>query len=81
MDIDNKVITKSWEESLLEYLKPSDREIIMVQGAKTEEGAFQKYIEAKLGWEIVAVELDIKMKKKQAQLWAIRSSRMLSPPF
>ena len=50
--IDN-VILKSWQESLLQYLRPSEREIIWVQGAKCEEGKtwFQKYIEAKFGWE------------------------------
>ena len=33
-------------ESLLQYLKPSDREIIWVQGAKCEEGKtwFQIYL-------------------------------------
>ena len=64
LNIEN-VILKSWQESLLQYLKPSDREIIWVQGAKCEEGKtwFQKYIEAKFGWERVVCGIDIKMKK------------------
>merc|ERR1712055_994688 len=33
MDIEN-VILKTWQESLLQYLKPSNREIIWIQGAK-----------------------------------------------
>ena len=59
------VIVKSWQESLLQYLKPSVREIIWVQGAKTKEGKswFQKYIETKFGWERVMRGLHIKMKK------------------
>ena len=63
--IDN-VILKSWQESLLQYLRPSEREIIWVQGAKCEEGKsyFQEYIEAKFGWERVMCGLDIKMKKE-----------------
>ena len=32
------VILKSWQESLLQYLTPSDSEIIWVQGAKPKEG-------------------------------------------
>ena len=65
MDIEN-VILKSWQESLLQYLKPSDREIIWIQGAKCNEGKswFQEYIEAKFGWERVMCGLDIKMKKE-----------------
>ena len=47
MDIEN-VILKSWQESLLQYLKPSNREIIWIQGEKCNEGKswFQEYIEA-----------------------------------
>ena len=65
MDIEN-VILKTWQESLLQYLKPSNREIIWVQGAKCNEGKswFQEYIEAKFGWERVMCGLDIKMKKE-----------------
>ena len=65
LSIEN-VVLKSWQESLLQYLKPSDREIIWVQGAKCEEGKtwFQTYIEAKFGWERVVFGLDKKMRKK-----------------
>ena len=62
MDIEN-VILKSWQERLLQYLKPSAREILWIQGAKCNEGKswFQEYIEAKFGWERVMCGLDIKM--------------------
>ena len=65
IDVDN-VILRCWQESLLQYLKPSNREIIWVQGAKCNEGKswFQEFIEAKFGWERVMCGLDIKMKKE-----------------
>ena len=65
MNIDN-VILKTWQGALLEYMKPSNREVIWVQGAISEEGKsyFQEYIEAKFGWERVMCGLDIKMKKE-----------------
>ena len=46
-------------------MEKSNREIIWVQGAKTNEGKawIKKYIEAKFGWERVMCGLDIKMKK------------------
>ena len=52
MNIKN-VILKTWQSALIEYMKPSYREVIWVQGAKCEEGKswMQEYIEAKFGWE------------------------------
>ena len=45
LNIDN-VILKTWQSALFEYMKPNNREVIWVQGAKCEEGKefFQEYI-------------------------------------
>ena len=50
IDSDNFVL-RSWQESLLNYIKPSDREIIWVQGERCNEGKtwFQEFIESKFG--------------------------------
>ena len=47
----NQVILRPWQQSLLEHMKPSDREIIWVIGKKGNEGKtwFQKYMESKYG--------------------------------
>ena len=65
MNIDN-VILKTWQGALLNYMKPSNREVIWVQGAVCEEGKsfFQEYIEAKFGCDKAMCGLDIKMKKE-----------------
>ena len=65
MNIDN-IILKHWQGALLNYMKPSYREVIWVQGAKCDEGKtfFQEYIEAKFGWDKVMCGMDIMMKKE-----------------
>ena len=64
VDIKN-VILRSWQDSLLQYLKPSNREIIWVIGRMGNEGKtwFQEYMESKYGWGKVICGMDIKMKK------------------
>jgi hypothetical protein len=64
VDVEN-VILKSWQESLLNYMKPSDREIIWVQGRYCGEGKtwFQDYVESKYGYKRVVAGMDIKLKK------------------
>ena len=64
VDIEN-VILRSWQDSLLQYLKPSNREIIWVIGRKGNEGKtwFQEYMESKYGWGKVISGMDIKVKK------------------
>ena len=64
VDIEN-VILRSWQDSLLHYLKPSNREIIWVIGRKGNEGKtwFQEYMESKYGWAKVICGMDIKLKK------------------
>ena len=64
VDIEN-VILRSWQDSLLQYLKPSNREIIWVIGRKGNEGKtwFQEYMESKYGWGKVICGMDIKLKK------------------
>ena len=37
IDLEN-VILRPWQSSLLEYIKPSDREVIWVIGARCNEG-------------------------------------------
>ena len=64
IDIEN-VILRPWQESLLQYMKPSDREIIWVVGVKGNEGKswLQEFLESKFGWHRVICGMDIKMKK------------------
>ena len=64
VDIEN-VILRSWQDSLLQYIKPSNREIIWVIGRKGNEGKtwFQEYMESKYGWGKVICGMDIKLKK------------------
>ena len=64
VDVEN-VILKSWQETLLNYMKPSDREIIWVQGRYCGEGKtwFQDYVESKYGYKRVVAGMDIKLKK------------------
>ena len=60
----NQVILRPWQQSLLEYMKPSDREIIWVIGKKGNEGKtwFQKYMESKYGWSKINCGINLKMK-------------------
>ena len=64
IDLEN-VILRPWQESLLQYIKPSNREIIWVIGKKGNEGKtwFQDYMESKFGWSKVIAGMDIKLKK------------------
>ena len=64
IDIEN-VILRPWQESLLEYMQPNDREIIWVIGKNGNEGKswFQEFMESKFGWHKVICGMDIKMKK------------------
>ena len=64
IDVDN-VILRCWQESLLQYLKPSNREVIWVIGRRGNEGKswFQEFLESKFGWHRVICSMDIKMKK------------------
>ena len=64
IDIEN-VTLRSWQESLLKYMKPSHREIIWVIGVKGNEGKswFQEFLESKFGWHRAICGMDIKMKK------------------
>ena len=60
----NEVILRPWQQSLLEHMKPSDREIIWVIGKKGNEGKtwFQKYMESKFGWSKVICGINLKLK-------------------
>ena len=64
IDIDN-VILRLWQTSLLEYMKPSYREVIWVIGKKGDEGKswFQEFLESKFGWHRVVCSMDINMRK------------------
>ena len=64
VDVEN-VILRSWQESLLNYMKPSDREVIWVQGRYCGEGKtwFQEYVESRYGFKRVVAGMDIKLKK------------------
>ena len=60
----NQLILRPWQQSLLEHMKPSDREIIWVIGKKGNEGKtwFQKYMESKYGWSKIICGINLKMK-------------------
>ena len=64
IDIDN-VILRPWQEGLLKYIKPSDREVIWVIGRKGNEGKtwFQEFLASKFGWSRVICGMDIRLKK------------------
>ena len=64
IDIDN-VILRLWQTSLLEYMKPSYREVIWVVGKNGDEGKswFQEFLESKFGWHRVVCSMDINMRK------------------
>ena len=64
IDVDN-VILRPWQEGLLKYIKPSDREVIWVIGRKGNEGKtwFQEFLASKFGWSRVICGMDIRMKK------------------
>ena len=50
-DLYKNTVLYPWQESLLKYMKPSDREVIWIVGEKTNEGKsyFQKYVKAMYG--------------------------------
>ena len=64
IDVDN-VILRPWQEGLLNYIKPSDREVIWVIGRKGNEGKtwFQEFLASKFGWSRVICGMDIRLKK------------------
>ena len=65
-NIDPKdVKLRSWQESLLNYIKSTDREVIWVQGGKCNEGKswFQEFKESKFGWSRVICGMAMKLKK------------------
>ena len=64
IDLEN-VILRPWQENLLQYIKPTNRDVIWVIGKKGNEGKswFQDYMESKFGWSKVIAGMDIKLKK------------------
>ena len=64
IDVEN-VILRPWQESLFNYIKPTDREVIWVIGRKGNEGKtwFQEYLASKFGWSRVICGMDIRLKK------------------
>ena len=64
IDVEN-VILRPWQEGLLNYIKPSDREVIWVIGRKGNEGKtwFQEFLASTFGWSRVVCGMDIRMKK------------------
>ena len=61
----DNVILRFWQTALLEYMEPSNREVIWIVGANGNEGKswFQEFLESKFGWHRVICSMDIKMKK------------------
>ena len=68
IDAEN-VKLRSWQKSLLNYIKPTDREVILYQGENCNEGKlwFQEFIESKFGWIRVICGMDIKLKKSSSE--------------
>ena len=76
--VDTKnIILKYWQQDLLNYMKPSDRELIWVYGTNGNEGKswFQKFTASKLGFDKVVCGLDI--KNKTSSICHILSKRSL----
>ena len=76
--VDTKnVILKYWQQDLLNYMKPSERELIWVYGTNGNEGKswFQKFVESKFGSDKVLCGLDI--KNKTSSICHILSKRSL----
>ena len=55
---------RPWQQSLLEYIKPTDREVIWVRGIKGNEGKtwFQQFLKERYGWSKAVTGMDIKAK-------------------
>ena len=55
---------RPWQQSLLEYIKPTDREVIWVRGIKGNEGKtwFQQFLNERYGWSKAVTGMDIKAK-------------------
>ena len=70
-------ILRSWQDSLLNYMKPSDREIIWVQGRYCGEGKtwFQEYVESRYEFKQVMAGMDIKLEKSSICL-ELRKGRL-----
>ena len=64
IDLENAIL-RPWQESLLQFIKPTNRDVIWVIGKKGNEGKtwFQDYMESKFGWSKVIAGMDIKLKK------------------
>ena len=55
---------RPWQQSLLEYIQPTDREVIWVRGINGNEGKtwFQQFLKEKYGWSKAVTGMDIKAK-------------------
>jgi len=55
---------RPWQQSLLEYIKPTDREVIWVRGINGNEGKtwFQQFLKERYGWSKAVTGMDIKAK-------------------
>ena len=55
---------RPWQQSLLEYIKPTDREVIWVRGMTGNEGKtwFQQFLKERYGWSKAVTGMDIKAK-------------------
>ena len=65
-DLYKDTVLYPWQESLLKYMKPSDREVIWAVGEKTNEGKsyFQKYVKAMYGTSRVVSGINLKASSK-----------------
>ena len=61
-DLYKDTVLYPWQESLLKYMKPSDREVIWIVGEKTNEGKyyFQKYVKGMYGTSRVVSGINLK---------------------
>ena len=63
LDQDNTKL-RPWQDDLLKYMKPTDREVIWVRGINGNEGKtwFQEFLASKFGWSKAVTGMDIKAK-------------------
>jgi hypothetical protein len=62
--LDQDITLKPWQEELMSYIKPTDREVIWVIGINGNEGKtwFQQFLKERYGWSKAVTGMDIKAK-------------------
>ena len=75
--IDENIVLRSWQEDLIKYVRPEERQVIWVQGTEGNEGKslFQNYIQRQYGDQRV---VKTQIRNKTANLLHILRKRELT---